>query len=201
MKLPGLGFTPFVSGRPSRDVQEVPLPEHLRVQLIRKGIEYTPLLRSGQSVRAGEALAHAVVDGGTIALPSPVSGRILEVNPEDSYLSLETDSDGPSAGVFDPLKSQYATADQIRDAIARGGMWPAFWSSATQGMPVIDGSEIPITVIVNLVIVEPFHTRGRVVLTRSWDSVIEGIRFLPRLMDDYGKVEVILTAVRDPVAQ
>ena len=200
MKLPGLGFTPWVSGRPSREVQEIPLPTHLRVQLIRKGIQYTPLHRPGQSVSAGEALAHAVVDGGTIALPSPMSGRILEVKPEDSYLYLESDSDSPSAGVFEPLKSQYATADQTRDAIARGGMWPAFRSSATQGMPVIDGSETPKTIIVNFVIAEPFHARGRVVLTRSWESMIEGIRFLPRLMDDYGKVEVILTAVRDPVA-
>ena len=65
---------------------------------------------------------------------------------------------------------------------------------------MIDGSEIPESVIVNFVITEPFHARGRVVLTRMWDDVMEGIRFLQRLITDYGKVEVILTEVRDPVA-
>ncbi len=201
MKLPGLGFTPNISGRPSRDVHEVPLPPRLTVRLAQKGITYTPLVRSGQSVGAGEALAQSDVNGGAILLPSPASGRVSEVNPEATFLTITTASGGTADGGLAPLKSQYATSDQTREMLAQGGMWPAFHSSATGGLPLIDGSEKPKTVIVNFVLAEPFHARGRVVLTRSWDSVIEGIRFLPRLMDDYGKVEVILTAVRDPIAQ
>jgi Na(+)-translocating NADH:ubiquinone oxidoreductase A subunit len=201
LKLPGRGFTPNVAGRPSREVVEVPSPPHLRVQLAQEGIAYSPVVRPGQGVSVGTALAQSEVNGGVVMLPSPASGSVGEINLEKRYIGITIDADDRADSLFEPLKSQYATSDQTRELIAKGGMWPAFYSSATQGMPMIDGSEKPKTLIVNFVLAEPFHARGRVVLTRSWDSVIEGIRFLPRLMDDYGKVEVILTAVRDPVAR
>ena len=201
MKLPGRGFTPKIAGRPSREVFEVPSPPHLRVRLAQKGIVYTPLVRPGQSIGVGSALAQAEVNGGTIILPSPASGSVTEVNADKSYVAVSTGTPDLTAALFEPLKSQYATSDQIRERMASGGMWPAFYSSATRGIPMIDRTERPKTIIVNFVLAEPFHARGRVVLTRSWDNIIEGIRFLPKLMDDYGKVEVILTAVHDPVAR
>ena len=201
MKLPGLGYTPRISGRPSRKVAEVPVPAFLRIELKKKDFGYIPLPRIGQSISTGESLGRAEKNGVALELPSPVSGRVSDIEGDNDYLIVEVSEEDSQNTSFEPLKPQYATPDKVRDTLRRGGMWPAFWSSVTHGIPVADGSEIPKTVIVNFVIAEPFHARGRVILTRSWDDIIEGIRFLPRLMEDYGKVEVILTAVRDPVAQ
>ena len=177
------------------------MPKHLTIELSRRGIEYLPCVGIGQAVAPGDALARVEMHGGVTMLPSPASGRVVEVGEAGSQIKIDTeptDSDRPS---IEPLKPQYATSGLVREAIGRGGLWPVFWSSATENMPIIDGSEIPKRVIVNFVVAEPFHARGRVVLTRSWSDVMEGIRFLPRLLDDYGKVEIILTAVRDPVAR
>ena len=58
-----------------------------------------------------------------------------------------------------------------------------------------------IPLVVTSVLAEPFRTRGKVILQRSWDRIVKGIKFLPRLMQDYGTTEIILTDKRDPVAK
>ena len=130
MKLPGRGYTPRASGRPSREVHEVAMPKHLTIELSRRGIEYLPCVGIGQAVAPGDALARVEMHGGVTMLPSPASGRVVEVGEAGSQIKIDTeptDSDRPS---IEPLKPQYATSGLVREAIGRGGLWPVFWSSA-----------------------------------------------------------------------
>ncbi len=201
MKLSDRGYTPRISGRPASDVVDVAFPRTVCIDLRRGGSTYAALVREGDAVAAGDSLAEVEGVGGSLGLPSPVSGKVVGFEDENSRIVIETDGEESDEAVFEPLKSQFAAAAQVRNALSCGGLWPCLWSSATGAAPAIDGSERPKRVIVSLVAAEPYHARGRVVLTRHWDDVMSGIRFLPRLMDDYGRVEVILTAVRDPVAR
>ncbi|MBT3274816.1 MAG: 4Fe-4S dicluster domain-containing protein [Spirochaetales bacterium] len=180
-------------------MRTVPTPPRLQIELIQKGLTYSSQVNAGQTIAFGESLATTEIKGGLLELTSPVSGQVIPGDDTRSVITIEVDSDSPRDR-FAPLKSQYATSDQVRETIAKGGLWSSF-KDRNGDIPAVDGSEVPKAIIVNFVVAEPFRARGRVILTRFWDAIIEGIRFLPRLLSDYGKVEIILTAVKDPVAQ
>lgn len=191
------GYLPRIPGRPSSIVDELTLPPRLEIGLRRGGLEYRPLVSAGQSVAMGDPLAEASSRAWPLVLPAPASGRVSAV--EGNRVVLE-DVQGAALP-----RTRYAperiTRDQTVAALTAGGVWPLFWSSATGGMPSPDGDELPQAVVLNVVIAEPFRARGKVILRRAWSRIVQGIKFLPRLMQDYGTIYVVLTAVGDPVAR
>ncbi len=203
MKMYG-GHLPRIAGRPPSAVTALSVPSTLLISLRRFGSLYRVAVRDGGFVRCGETLAEHSVPGGTVALPAPANGIVHPAGADQSrpeHLHLEV-----TDPVVHPLQDaktapQRLTAGDLRQRLARGGVWPYFWSSRTGGMPALTGEEIPRAVIVNGVVVEPFRTRGKVVLRHSWHRIIKGIEFLPRLMQDYATVEIVLADKRDPVAQ
>lgn len=198
------GYTPRIAGRPLNTVEEVPLAPQLRVSLERHGAAYAPSVKEGDPVRLGTALAEGSLPSGSVYLPSPAAGRIVAVQTGESdrpaTIALETGGDAVD-DFFHPCEPDRITADTTRDVLARGGIWPFFWSSASGGIPPLDGTEQPRAIIVNCLSAEPFLARGNVILGRSWDRVVAGLRFLPRLLADYGTIELVLTHQRHPLAQ
>jgi Na+-transporting NADH:ubiquinone oxidoreductase subunit A len=194
MKFHG-GFLPKIIGRPSSSVEEVPLPQRLSVSLRRGGISYTPVVKDGQRVQFGEALAATSVSGQRLCLPAPAAGTvtlhdaIIIENPEEAV--------SPGTG----YQPERVSREQTIRALSEGGVWPCFWSSKTGGVPSAGDDELPQAIVVNVVISEPFRARGKVILRRSWNRIVQGIKFLPRLMADYGTIYIVLTEVRDPIAQ
>jgi Na(+)-translocating NADH:ubiquinone oxidoreductase A subunit len=91
--------------------------------------------------------------------------------------------------------------DETVAALARGGVLPLIWSSATRGIPELAEDRKPKAIALNVILTEPFRARGKVVLRRSWSRIIQGLKFLPRLLEDYGTLEIVLTQARDPVAR
>ena len=190
------GYLPKITGRPSSIVEEIPPPRMLSVQLLRRGLSYEPVVKDGQSVEFGEVLAEASVPGGMLALPSPAAGKARLA---DGHLILEQiRSDIRPLQTFQPER---ISRGETVAALARGGVWPLFWSSATGGIPELAEERKPRAIVLNVVLTEPFRARGKVILRRSWSRIIQGLKFLPRLLEDYGTLEIILTAVRDPVAR
>jgi hypothetical protein len=136
LKLSTLGFTPRISGRPSREVAEIPTPSQVTIELNRRGIEYSPVPGLGTGVSFGEPLGRIEIDGGVLDIPSPVSGTIREIEEESGNLVIDVTADETRSTLFDPLKAQYAAREQIVDSLRRGGVWPAIWSSATEGISI-----------------------------------------------------------------
>lgn len=203
MKIRG-GYSPKIAGRPLSIVTELPLPQTLKINLTRKGLKYRPLVKPGQRVQLGQALAEAPHPGGLLYLPAPAAGKVSLSRLEDEYLLLTDAAEGKPAEPFRSFRSHQPhriSGRVVRQTLARAGIWPFFWSSRTDGVPSLDEQELPRAIIVNSVITEPFRTRGKVILQRSWNRIVQGIRFLPRLLADYGTIEIILTAVHDPVAR
>ncbi len=203
MKISG-GYTPKIAGRPSSTVTEISTPDTLLISLERDGLIYNPAVKSGQKIKFGDTLAEATVEGGKLTLPAPLGGKVTltkEKEEKPPLLSIKTDGRVEVPVVFDQLKPERASGKMVREALARGGVWPFFWSSLTGGMPTLKSDEQPRAIIVNMVVTEPFRTRGRVVLQRSWNRIVQGMKFFPRLLLDYGTTEIILTHKRDPVAQ
>lgn len=200
MKMVG-GYLPPISGRPSDVLEKIPLPDKLYIDLERHRASYTPLVAEGQEIEAGDPLAETASSGGTLVLPSPANGKIVTIDSERHRLVLETRKDSSPArdlGKFEPHRID----DKVmRDALAKGGVWPYFWSSQTGSMPDLSGAERPRAIVINAVFTEPFRARGKVILQHTWDRIVRGIRFLPRLMADYGTVEFVLTCRDDPVVR
>lgn len=203
MKLSG-GYTPRIAGRPTSTVEEVPLPPLLRVPLSRHGAAYAAVAAEGDNVKLGTALGEARLDSGVLYIPSPAAGRVESVAPAENGRPAEVSIAAAGEGIdeaFSASTPDRIPAEAVREALARAGVWPFFWSSATGGLPPLDGSERPRAVIVNCLSAEPFLARGNVVLDRAWGRVVNGIKFLQRLLDDYGTVELVLTHKRHPLAQ
>ena len=198
MKIPG-GHLPRVAGRPSSVVTDAPPPEHLAISCLRKGLAYTPLVQAQQDVTLGAPLARADVHGGQLFLPAPASGRVGSVT-EDLITIADPDTSVPSLPGNRPGPERI-TSGRMRAELAKGGIWPAFWSSGAGGMPALDGSDEPAHIIVNCLATEPFRARGKVVLRRDWHGIVKGIRFLPRLLAEYGTIHIVLTDAMDPVAK
>ncbi len=202
MKLLG-GYSVKIAGRPSSVVREVAVPEKLVISLAQNGLAYSPAVKHGDSVAFGSPLAWGMVDGGRVALPAPAAGRVAYAGasgqaPERLLLEV---ADAAVKPCFDPLLPERAAAADIRARLGMAGLWTAFWSSRTRGIPALDGSEAPVRILVNSVKAEPFRTRGKVILSQKWKQVVTGLRFLQRLLAEYGGISLVLTELNDPIAQ
>lgn len=198
MKLVG-GHNFRIAGRPSGIVHSVPLPPVLRVPLERCGVLYNPAATEGAEVGTGDPLAHADLDGHAAVLPAPAPGRIAAVNAGECIV-LETRNEAELRAGYKAFQPQRIDASRARTALLERGIWPFIWSSATGETPSPAGEQ-PRAVIVNCVLTEPFRARGKVILRRSWDHIMHGIKFLPRLLRDYGTLEIVLTNREDPVSR
>ncbi|HUX12804.1 MAG TPA: 4Fe-4S dicluster domain-containing protein [Spirochaetia bacterium] len=202
MRLKHGGFTPKIAGRPTRDLVELTMPNRLVIDLKRGGLSYSPAVRSGEEVAFGRPLATVSAAGGTLSLPAPARGRVSVSETEAGTrvvideATVDTTAEGFAAHV-----PERVSREQINGILATGGVWPFLWSSRTRGIPRLDAPEGPRAIIVNFVLTEPFRARGRVIITRSWARIVAGIRFLQRMVSDYGSIEIVLTAPDDPVAK
>ncbi len=195
MRMSG-GYLPKIAGRPSSIVEETPLPQSLTVQLLRGGLRYSPAVKNGQTVEFGEVLAATTLGATELALPSPAAGKVMLA---DERLVLEEVR--PDIAPRQAFQPERISRGETVAALARGGVWPLVWSSATRGLPELGEERKPRAIVLNVILTEPFRARGKIVLRRSWSRIIEGLKFLPRLMEDYGTLEIILTEVGDPVAR
>ncbi|UCF96053.1 MAG: 4Fe-4S dicluster domain-containing protein [Spirochaetaceae bacterium] len=196
MKIYG-GYLPKITGRPSSTVDELQLPQELSIDLCRGGISYNPVVKNGQRVDFGETLAETSVLDNRLCLPAPAGGTVA-LHDENTVV-LENLQGQINPGTS--YRPERISREQTIKALSEGGVWPFFWSSKTGGVPSPGADELPQAIVINVVISEPFRTRGKVILRRSWKRIVEGIKFLPRLIADYGIIYIVLTQVRDPIAQ
>ncbi len=203
MKFGRGGFLPRVPGRPSRHVDAAPLPERLVVELRRDGLTYVPAVRDSERVAFGAPLAWAEANGGRVALPAPAAGTVTidssDTGSAGSVVLNVTSHDIHPLGT--PCTPERTTAEAMRQALAEAGIWPLIWSSRTGAMPALDGSETPNRILVNFVAAEPFRARGKVIWGEYGQNVTAGLRYLPRLLTEYGIINLTLTELDHPVAQ
>ena len=202
MKLRG-GYLPRIAGRPARTVRNADIPDELVIELRQGDITYSAAVGDGAKVSFGAPLAQAQVAGGTVALPAPAAGTVRVAsgaNAQTDVLRLRVaNADVRAVG---PASAPERTSGEVtRKALAAAGIWPLVWSSKTGSMPALDGSELPKQILVNFVLAEPFRARGKVVLNEAHERIVNGLRYLPRIMAEYGTIHLILTELGDPSAQ
>ncbi|OGV74699.1 MAG: hypothetical protein A2269_07445 [Lentisphaerae bacterium RIFOXYA12_FULL_60_10] len=192
------GYLPRVAGRPSSMIRQAPVPDQLVIHLRQGGMTYHGAVGNGETVAFGSPLAWAEGAGGRIALPAPATG-VVSIDADASALTLKV-TNAETTPVWPRQPPERIPAEAIRESLACGGLWPLIWSSRTGGMPMLDGSEEPRRILVNFLATEPFRTRGKVVLQAHWEQVLTGLRYLSRLLAEYGLVHLVLTEPDDPVA-
>jgi Na+-transporting NADH:ubiquinone oxidoreductase subunit A len=192
MKIKG-GYLPKLAGCPAVSLEEIACPEQLSIDLLQQNITYTPVVDSGSTVAAGQKLAEAEIDGGKIGLPSPAAGIVTieeGESKEPTRISIKTDSKGKVLNL-DKLDSSSAAADTIQKSLVEGGIWQSIWSSKTEGAPTLNTPALPQAIVITLALTEPFRPSSDAVWA-VWQSRIEaGLKFLPRLLADKGKVEFV----------
>ncbi|MCK5674681.1 MAG: 4Fe-4S dicluster domain-containing protein [Spirochaetales bacterium] len=211
MRMQG-GYAPKISGRPGSTLKKVPLASFLIIDLKRQGSRYSPIVKEGQKVKIGDALAEAGIEASdqegqvhkqTLIMPSPADGTVhLTAHPETGEIvsikltDIGTSGDANPMTVKDPTR---LASPEAREILIKNGIWEYFWSSKTGGIPETEGK--PKAIIINTVVAEPFRTRGSVILKNFWHSIINGMSYLPLLLADYGTIEFILTQKNDPIVQ
>jgi len=195
MKLQG-GYLPNIPGRPSAVVEDIAVPAGLELPLNRDGLQYTPAVNDGATVAFGAPLAWAATAGGRIALPSPAAGTVLITlagKKTEPHISLQVNhkqvvATGPAHTV------EETTPESLRQALAAGGIWPLIRSAKTGDMPSLDVAAAPARIIVTFIAGEPFRTDGATVLSAGHNQVVAGLRFLPHLLAENGRIHLILDA-------
>ncbi len=203
MKFQG-GYLPKIAGRPLSIVDKIPVPDTLKINLKQNELLYSPTALENIIIKQGEPLAELEVKAGKLILPSPATGKISikkdENNTPQQIIISEIDPASllkKSSG----FKHETITENQLKELLIKNGMWPFFWSSRTNGIPSLESGKKPKVIMIQSILTEPFRARGKVILQKSWHHIMEGIKFLPRLIEDYGTIEIVLTHKKDPVAQ
>ncbi len=204
MKIRG-GYTFKLAGRPSSVIEDAAVPSTLSLRLQRHGFQLTPTVTHEQAVEFGDILAETDGEAGPVLkIPAPASGTVsLEQTETDSpgTLCLQNVKSQVIAGKYGQSTPERITRENIYSLLNQGGAWPFFWSSKTRGIPSVNEDEQPRAIIINCMLTEPFRARGRVILQHDWHDIINGIKFLPRLLSEYGTVEIVLTHEHDPIAR
>ncbi|TFG65155.1 MAG: 4Fe-4S dicluster domain-containing protein [Spirochaetales bacterium] len=202
MKFKHGGYTPRIAGRPSGNVDVIPPQKNIRLTLLRNGMAYKPLITSGAPVKTGDLLAEAKIGKGKVFLPSPCAGKaVLNSGKKVSYINITDIDPEDAATTLNPMSLSKASRGELVDALCRGGAWQYFWSSARQAIPDPAGETGPSIILINCILTEPFRARGNIVISNWWDSIVQGIRFLEHLTAEYGRIEIILTSPKSPLAK
>ena len=194
-------YLPRITGRPRSDLisQEVVSP--LRISLWLAGEQYEPLVKAGESVSCGQALAKLETVGGDLNIPAPYRGTIEQVDADKGVLSLAVGQAEPEPWSRLRYPDPAVLSDsQARQLLAAGGIWPAFWDSASLGTPGLDGPE-PKAIVVRAVCAEPFLARGKVVLENNLELFLQGLNYLERISGEFAPTYLILTASGHPLAE
>jgi Na+-transporting NADH:ubiquinone oxidoreductase subunit A len=196
------GFTPVLSGRPTGRVEELPPPSSLVIELVQQGLSFKPVVTDGQTIHYGEEIAATEGAFGRLVVAAPAAGTARVGTGDDVHqVIIENAAERDTSPDFAPEALGRASRADIQSTLIRAGIWQGFWSRASGGIPHAESGEPPKQIVVNCIFTEPFRARGDVVIARSWDTIIQGFRNLPRLTADYGRIEIVFTAPNHPLAK
>ena len=189
MKIRG-GYLPKIAGRPADELETVPCPEELSLDLLQNGIQYLPLVESGSSVSIGQSVAASDVTGGQLLLPAPAAG-VVTIEESDGVparllLKCANKSDAADLGKLDPSA---VTAEAMQNALTKGGVWQSIWSSSTSSAPLL--GESPSAIIISLSLKEPFRASSEVVWNVWEERIKNGIAFLESALPDSGTLNLV----------
>ena len=136
MKMTG-GYLPKIAGQPSGKVRTVDVPARLVIALHQDGLVFHPAVPDGARVQAGQIIADQEHPGGKLALPAPAGGTLkfeedAKGLPVRLILTVSDHTPPQPAKRFTPGK---AKPDELRKALAAGGIWQRLWSSSNGGPP------------------------------------------------------------------
>lgn len=201
MKLCG-GYGFKIAGRPVQEVSDVPVPETIEIDLQQSGLVYHAAVMDGSTVAFGEPLAWADLPGGKTALPAPVSGTVTFQKARKGlcakYIIQVTDPQ--PAPAFESIAPEQANAGTIRSRLAESGIWPLLHSSASNGIPPMDGPA-PKRILVVCLKTEPFRANGQTVFQQYRTRFLDGLRYLPQLLDQDGMIHLVVSGRKDPFIQ
>lgn len=195
MKMTG-GYLPKIAGQPSGTVRAAEVPARLVIALHQDGLVFHPAVPDGAKVHAGQIVADRDHPGGKLALLAPAGGTIqFEEDKKGTLVRLilnVDDRNPPQPGKR--FTHGKALAAELRQALAKGGVWQRLWSSANGGIPPLDpATETPASIVVNMVLTEPFRADSTSLLQDERKSFLAGLAFLPTLLADGGRLHLTTT--------
>ncbi|MBT4821271.1 MAG: hypothetical protein HN742_30050 [Lentisphaerae bacterium] len=170
------GYNVRLDGRPSRGVDVLAAPERLYLPLRSQTVAFTNVtVADHQVVLAGETLATAP---GSFDIPllAPLPGTV-HLNATDGHIVLDT----PPEDAMCRARPPEATGPMQDQLVARGA-WEFLRDIHTGRVP--SPLRTPQAAVVSTVQLEPFQTRGDVLLARDVPAFIRGLGLLHALMGE-----------------
>ena len=195
------GYFPRITGRPSSHITTIEVASPLEISLVPAGKPYRPLVEDGESVKCGQALAKLKVSGGDLSIAAPYDGAVTQVDINKQVIKFDVSKAKPQAWSEPTYPDPASLEDRAaRERLAAGGIWPAFWDSASSATPALDAPQ-PKAIVVKAICVEPFRARGNVVLEHSFELFLQGLSYLERISGEFAPTYLILTDTQHPLAQ
>ncbi len=193
------GYNVPVTGAPSSEVLELPLPDRLLIPLTSRRLEFSELrVKDGQRVQPGQVLA---VDHGHYSIPllAPCAGTVRLDGQEGHIVldELEVPPQEPDAGSSAPARIGELPPGFSVATLVEMGVWQ-FLSDARTGAPV-DPAVSPDVVMVPAVRLEPFVTGGEAQLPGNVDAFARGLSLLHAIFPDCA-VCAVVPDTDDPLA-
>jgi Na+-transporting NADH:ubiquinone oxidoreductase subunit A len=178
MKLRG-GYNIRLAGRPAGRIEDLPEPSALLLPQRSRRLRFTQLLvKNGQRVRAGEALALAPEQ---FALPllAPRSGTV-RLRAQRGHVVLEDLAQEPPH--LPPEPPAGGEVNPRRQWLIDLGAWPFLHDAHSDAVP--DPQRPARAAIVATTHLEPFAVRGDVQLRESLEEFLRGLELLASLVEE-----------------
>lgn len=192
-KLKG-GYDVLLTGRPAAKIEDLPLPSRLLLPLRNGRLNFSDVLVvDGQTVQPGMLVARD--PSSRNFLPAPAAG-VVRLGAVADHVVLEALQPGGQPAELELPPDLDGRAQKRYRLLARGA-W-AEVSDALTGSPA-DPYEEPAAVIVSTLRLEPFLTRGDVLIRRDKEAFFRGLELLQTLLE-YQQVHLVLPDIRAPLA-
>lgn len=200
MKLRG-GYSVALKGKPAGEVHGLPEPDVLHIPLKSRRFEFSELcVKEGEVVHPGHVLAKDPDNYG-VPLLAPRAGTV-RLETAKGHITLENIAIEPEE-LYHPderlshIPKGMESIGMKRYKLLRLGAWQFMHDAHTEKLP--DPFSTPSAVIVSMIHLEPFITRGDVQIRKRLSAFTRGLEHIQALLE-YQPIYLVMPSIKSELA-
>ena len=117
-------YLPRITGRPASGLTGREVISPLQIPICLAGKQYEPLVKAGESVSCGQALAKLEICGGSLNIPAPYKGTVEQIEFEKGFLVLNVAEPNPQEWSEPTYPEPAVMEDRAARATLADSAWP-----------------------------------------------------------------------------